>query len=100
YHTYDSIANDADIIEFENILIDYDNHNSTTYYDQFVEAVNICDIDTIKDMLFHSCDTVFDVDDYVCDVNDQDREFYKVDCYNCLTNVYISDLRDFVTDLR
>ena len=94
----DNIINDNDIIDFENLIIDFDNNNNTYYYDSFQEVLSIYCFDDVKDFLLKDCENVADLNNLISDVDDDAADNYKVDIYNSLSNVYKSDLIDWIDD--
>ena len=93
-----NIIIDSDIIDFENLIIDFDNNNNTDYYSDFLTNLNIYCFDDIKDNLIKDCDNVQDLINLTDEVEDSEADNYKVDIYNTLSNVYKSDLIDWVND--
>ena len=96
YDNDNDIICDSDIIDFENLIINYDNENQSYYYDNFQDDLNIYCFDDVKDLLIKDCDNVAGLISLTADVDDDEADNYKLDVYNCLSNVYKSDLIDFI----
>ena len=96
YDNENDIISDSDIIDFENLIIDFDNANDTDYYSDFQECLNIYSFDDVKDFLMKDIDNLADLINLTAEVDDNEADNYKVDVYNCLSNVYKSDLIDFI----
>lgn len=93
-----NIISDSDIIDFENLIIDYDNENDSDYYSDFLTNLNIYCFDDIKNNLIKDIDNVQDLINLTDEVEYTEADNYKIDIYNSLSNVYKSDLIDWVND--
>ena len=89
---------DKDIADFENLIIDYDNENSTDYYSSFMEVVQVADFDIIQDVIKSNIGSVEELADMLDDIEYKSAEFFKFDDYGTLSNVYAIDLIDWIND--
>ena len=97
HHDY-CVVLDKDIINFENLIIDFDNENNTDYYSSFMEVVQVADFDIIQDVIKSNLGSVEELSDMLDDIEYNSAEFFKFNDYGCLSNVYAIDLMDWVND--
>ena len=96
YDNKNDIISDSDIVDFQNMIIDYDNNNNTDYYSSLEDYLNIYSFDNFKNFFIKDFDTLGDLIESTANVEDNEADNYKLDVYNCLSNVYKSDLIDFI----